>query len=117
VNAAQLLETKNVSYLNLRTVAEAAGVQPGVATYLVLVSDYVQGYRGTGLDLPVLVRSTARSGGDQIIFRKGFLRLPIVPLSLALYARELTKFLGNGNLCGVLRLSSLRAWLRSPHWS
>jgi hypothetical protein len=107
VNTAQLLETKTVNYVTLRTLAEAAGVWQGVATYLVVVSDYVQGYRGTGLDLPVFVRSAARFGGDQVIFRKGFLRIPIVPHSLALYARELTNFLGNGNLCGVLRLSLL----------
>ena len=50
--------------------------------------------------------STARFGGSDLTFR-GFLRVPIVPHSLELYAAEVMKFLRNGELRSVLRLGLL----------
>jgi hypothetical protein len=90
----------------LRALGTRAGLWEGIATYLVLVSEYVEGYRGFGLDLPALVRDSARkiTAGD-IVFRGQFLRVPIVPHSIALYASELKNFFMRGELRNGLRLS------------
>jgi hypothetical protein len=106
-DTAQLLETRSINFQFLRTCAGAAGIWDGVATFLGVVSDYVQKYRGRPVDLPAEVRSAARLGADRISFQKGFLRVPILPVSAGLYASEWTTLMKNGELRGTLRLSLL----------
>jgi hypothetical protein len=106
VDTANLLSAETVDYCRLRMSAQQAGIWRGVATFLTIVSDYVRGYRGNGLHLPRAVTSTARFGGSDLRFR-GFLRIPILPHSLGLYAAEVLKFLRNGELRGLLRLGLL----------
>ncbi len=107
VDSASLAESGAIDYDDLHASAKAAGIWEGVATYLVIVSDYVERYRGTGLDLPSLVRSSAQFGGDKLHFRRDFLRVPILPESAALYAAQLTTLLRNRELISSARLSLL----------
>jgi hypothetical protein len=107
VDSTTLLETEPVDYDSLRSSAHAAGIWEGVATFLAIVSDYTESYRGEGLNLPASVKAAARFGGDPISFGDGFLRVPILPHSAKLYASELTTLLLKGELSSTLRLSLL----------
>ena len=107
VDSAKLAETGAIDYEDLRHSAKAAGIWEGVATYLVIVSDYVKHYRGEALDLPDFVRASARFGGDKLHFRRDFLRVPIMPESATLYASQLATFLLNRELKNTARLSLL----------
>jgi hypothetical protein len=107
VDTATLSETGDVDYEDLRFSAKAAGIWKGVATYLAIVSDYLNYYRGKGLDLPPYVRASARFGGDEVYFSRGFLRIPILPQSAKLYASQLTTLLLNRELRNTARLSLL----------
>jgi hypothetical protein len=107
VDSAELSESGLLDYDDLRFSAKAAGIWKGVATYLVIVSDYVEHYRGEGLDLPSFVRDSSRFGGDQLHFARGFLRIPIMPQSAKLYGAQLTTLLRNRKLKNSVRLSLL----------
>jgi len=107
VDTARLLESEPIDYELLRSSAQQAGIWEGVATFLVIASDYAKAYRGRGLDLPYDVRSSARFGGAQIYFGRGFLRIPILPHSAKLYASQLTTLLRNGELRSTVRLGLL----------
>jgi Uncharacterised nucleotidyltransferase len=107
VNTANLIETDGIDFGELRRAADLGGIWPGVATYLVIASDYVKQYRGTGLELPAEVRATARFGGDKITVRQKFFRVPIVPEGAGLYTRQVTETALRGDLPGTLRLSLL----------
>jgi hypothetical protein len=107
VDSAKLVETGAIDYEDLRNSATAAGIWEGVSTYLVIVSDYVEHYRGEALDLPDFVRASALFGGDKLHFRRDFLRVPIMPESATLYASQLATFLLNRELKNTARLSVL----------
>jgi hypothetical protein len=104
---ARLIESNGVDYVYLRSLAQTAGLWVGLATYLVIISDYVESYRGYGLDLPATVSSAADFGGREVSFRRRFLRIPLVPHAARLYASELARLLMNGELGNTLRLSLL----------
>ena len=110
IDSAGLVEANMVNYEDLRRSATAAGIWEGVATYMVIVSDYVKQYRGTGLELPAFVREAARFGGELVFFRKEFLRVPILPQSAKLYGSQMTGLLKRGELHSSARLSLL-PWL------
>jgi Uncharacterised nucleotidyltransferase len=106
VDTTHLLENDVIDYAYLQSAARVAGIWQGLATFLVIVSDYVEHYRGHGLDLPSVVRSGAQFGGDQLSFRE-FLRIPILPHSLRFYASQLSRLALNGEVEGTFRLSLL----------
>lgn len=110
VDSAQLVDSGEVDFSDLRATARSAGIWEGVATYLVIVSDYVRWYRGTALNLPTFVSEAARFGGDLIYFGKDFLRVPILPQSASLYRRQLTEMLRRRELHSSARLG-LFPWL------
>lgn len=110
LDSAGLVEADAVDYGDLRASAKAAEIWEGVATYLVIVSDYVKQYRGSGLDLPQFVRGGARFGGDQIYFAREFLRVPIMPQSANLYRSQLGGLLRKRELHNSARLGLL-PWL------
>ncbi|HMD20772.1 MAG TPA: hypothetical protein VKH40_10645 [Alloacidobacterium sp.] len=110
VDSAALCESGDIDYSDLRASASAAGIWEGVATYLVIVSDYVEQYRGTGLALPQFVTAKARFGGDEVYFGRGFLRVPILPQSAGLYGTQLTGLLRKRELHNSARLGLL-PWL------
>ncbi len=104
---ARLIDGRLVNFDYLHSVSSAAGLWEGVATYLTIVSQYVAAYRGHGVDLPDNVTRLAKFGMEKVRYRRNFLRVPIVPHSIALYAAELRKLLQNGEIHNGLRLSLL----------
>jgi hypothetical protein len=105
VDNARLLDRQLVDFEYLHTLASRAGLWDGVAAYLVIISEYVEAYRGKGVPLPSLVMQEARFGVGEITFRRQFLRVPILPHSMVLYAAELKNLLLNGEFRNSLRLS------------
>lgn len=110
VDTAALADAGAIDYENLRSLAGAAGIWEGAATYLRIVSDYAMSYRRTGLDLPPFVAAAAKFGGEQIFYNRGYLRVPIMPQSAGLYGLQLARVLGRGELHNGARLSLL-PWL------
>lgn len=110
VDSAALVESDVIDYEDLCSSASAAGIWEGVATYLMIVSDYVRQYRGSGLSLPHFVQSSARFGGDAIRYGRGYLRVPIMPQSVRLYGSQLAALLHKRELHSGARLSLL-PWL------
>ncbi len=107
VDNARLLDERVVDFDYLRSLGLNAGLWEGIATYLVIISGYVESYRGYGAPLPAFVMNSARFGTDQVFFRRDFLRVPIMPHSMNLYAKELKSFLARGDLRNGFRLSLL----------
>jgi hypothetical protein len=107
LNAAAVVESGKIDYRELRAAASSAGIWPGVASFLKIVSDYVQRYRGTPLELPAAVLADATVGGDKIYQRARFLRLPVMPYGARLYTRQITQAAFSGNVPATFRLSLL----------
>ncbi|HTK94892.1 MAG TPA: hypothetical protein VL382_04575 [Terriglobales bacterium] len=107
VNTAQDVEAKRIDYVELQKASEAAGIWPGVASYLKIVSDKVMEHRGVPLDLPREVLDAARVNGNELNVRALFMRVPIMPHGAKLYTRQLTRTAALGNLEGAFRLTLL----------
>jgi hypothetical protein len=107
VDNAALVDSGVVDFSYLRSLGSESGLWEGIATYLAIVSGYVEKYRGRGVEIPLFVRNAARFGLEQVSFRHDFLRVSILPHSMALYALELKKLVLNGELRNSLRLSLL----------
>ena len=110
VDSAALVEKDGVDFQDLHDAASSADIWEGTATYLAIVSDYVRKYRGKGVDLPKLVTSSARFGGDDTFYARGFIRVPIMPQSAKLYGSQLAGILKKRELHNGARLSLL-PWL------
>ena len=104
---ARLIDAKQVNFDDLHAIGTSTGLWEGIATYLVIISQYVESYRGYGVPLPSLVSRSAKFGVGPVRFRKDFLRVPILPHSLNLYAGELKTLILQGQLRNSLRLSLL----------
>jgi hypothetical protein len=107
VDNAKLVESGEIDYSYLKSLAASAGLWDGLATYLFIVSGYVLSYRGEGLALPSLVTDTARFGNELVRLKRNFLRVPIFPQSAGFYASEWKRLLLNGEFVSTLRLSLL----------
>jgi hypothetical protein len=107
VDNARLLDERLVDFGYLHSLGSATGLWEGIATYLRIISEYVQTYRGTGVPLDPIVTGSAKFGTDQVRFRRDFLRVSILPHSLNLYASELRTLLLKGDFRNSLRLSLL----------
>lgn len=107
VDNARLLDDHLVDFPHLHTVGLAAGLWEGIATYVTIISEYVEVYRGHGVPMTSLVNGSAQFRSDQIRFDRNFLRISILPHSLNLYASELMSLLLKGDLRNGLRLSLL----------
>jgi hypothetical protein len=110
IDSAALVEKSGVDFNDLHDAASTADIWEGTATYLTIVSDYVRKYRGAGIELPQLVTSSARFGGDAIFYARGFIRVPIMPQSAKLYGSQLAGILKKRELHNGARLSLL-PWL------
>jgi len=104
IDTAQLLKAELIDYDNLHARAGAAGIWEGVATFLVIVSDYIEQHGGKRLDLPSNVRASSRFGGDKLYFDRGFLRVPIMLDSARLYASEVKTLMLKGEFRSTSRL-------------
>ncbi|MGB8062349.1 MAG: hypothetical protein WCF26_10675 [Candidatus Sulfotelmatobacter sp.] len=107
VDNARLLDSRKVDFEYLHSLGSGAGLWEGIATYLHIISEYVETYRRFGVPLPALVQDAAKFGASKVRFRKDFLRVPILPDSLNLYAGELKTLFFRGELRNTLRLSLL----------
>lgn len=110
VDSAELAASGALDYDELRSSAQEAGIWEGVATYLVIVSDYVLRYGGADIALPDFVSAAARFGGGPMYFGKSFLRIPILPHSIGLYRLQLAELLRRKKLQASARLGLL-PWL------
>ena len=104
---AGLLDAAAIDFHYLNLLASTAGLWEGVATYLVVVSGYVEAYRHRKLPLPSAAIHAARFGVERLRFDRNFLRIPIFPQSAKLYLSELKALLLQGKLRSTLRLSLL----------
>jgi hypothetical protein len=107
LNTAELVNHRSLDFAALESCARPAGIWPGVATYLCIVSDYVESFTSRELRLPDAVYSAARLRGDSIYVGRDFLRVPLIAASLPLFAAEMSTFVQHCDLPGILRLSSL----------
>jgi hypothetical protein len=107
LDTASLLENGAVDFNELRRSADLGGIWPGVATFLLIVSDYVKSYRGQGVELPRAVLGAAKFGGERISVRSRFLRFPLMPEGAGLYGLQMRHTAARGNLPAALRLSLL----------
>ena len=107
LNSAAIIESGGLNFEELKRATLAAGIWPGVATYMVIVSDHVKRYRGIPLALPDFVLAAARFGGNEIKPRARFLRVPMLPHGAALYTYQVTHAAFSGDVPGTFRLSLL----------
>jgi len=107
IDNAGLLESGHVHFTRLHSLGCAAGIWEGIASYLRIISGYVEEFCGLGIALPTLVTASAKFGVEQVYYRRNFLRVPILPHSLNLYGGELRELVMRGDVRNSLRLSLL----------
>ena len=107
VNSSKIVDSGELDFTELKRATEAAGIWPGVATYLNIVSGFANKYRGHGLDLPASVTSAALCGAEKIHPRSRFLRVPIRKEGLTLFTTQMTKAAFNGDVEATFRLGML----------
>ena len=110
VDSASLVTSGSVDWDDLERSARLSGIWEGTATYLVLVSDYVEKYSGSDLGLPAPVRKAARFNGSVMYCGGKFLRVPIMPQAAGLYRSQLVGSLRRGEVNASARLGVL-PWL------
>jgi Uncharacterised nucleotidyltransferase len=86
-DVALLVRSGAVNFTELRRGAEVGGIWPGVATFLLIVSEYVAAYGGS-MSLPAEVAESAYSPDIRVEFRNNFLRVPMGPAA-GLYGSQL----------------------------
>ena len=106
-NSSAIFESGELDIKELKRIGEYAGIWPGIATYLMIVSDLMQRYRGIGLQLPKVVTDAARFGGKEIKVNASFLRVPIVPHGMKLYTEQITATAFRGDVPATFRLGLL----------
>jgi hypothetical protein len=107
VDMTQLIDSAALDYAYLEGLSCSAGLWDGLATYLVVLVEYAEGYGKEISGLPPSVIKAARFGSLNIKFSQRFLRIPIFPQATNLYAKEWGRLLSNGELENTLRLSLL----------
>jgi hypothetical protein len=107
IDNATLVESECIDFTYLHSGGLAAGIWEGIATYLTVISGYIESFRGQGIALPALVTGSGKFGVEKVHYRRDFLRVPILPDSLNLYASELKTLLMRGEVRNSLRLSLL----------
>lgn len=106
-NTVALLDSGEVDFAELKRAADMGGIWNGVATYLKIVCDYAQKYRGSSPTLPAQVLAAARFGGEAVYVGGKFLRIPIMPNGAKLYTEQVTNVALRGDVPATLRLSLL----------
>lgn len=104
-DVAALLGTGTLNLQELRRGAELGGIWPGVASFLVIVSNYVNSFGGS-VSLPREVIEQARAADLQVQFRGNFLRVPMKPAA-GLYGSQLLSAGKHGDLRAISRLPLL----------
>ena len=104
-DTAALLASGAANFAELRRGAELGGIWPGVASYLVIVSNYVRQY-GRQVALPSEVYGSAQSPDLNVQFRGNFLRVPMLPAA-ELYGSQLVNAGLHGDVRALTRLPLL----------
>lgn len=106
VNTHTILESGSLDFAELRYAADSGGIWPGVATYLRIVTEYVQSFRRSAYDLAPEVLADSRFGMEKVFVRGLWLRVP-VQSAAALYGLQICQMASHRDLYGVWRLSLL----------
>ncbi|MFB3813332.1 MAG: hypothetical protein ACE14L_04405 [Terriglobales bacterium] len=107
LNSAALVESGAIDFAELRRSADLGGIWPGVATYLKIVSDYINQYRGRPVALPKEVLAAARFGGEKLTVQRRFLRIPLMPEGAGFYTTQVASAARRGDVPATFRLSLL----------
>lgn len=103
-DTASLIDSAGLDLEQLRSRGEAIGVWRGTATFLRLVSDYAEHYRGEPLLEPDRLLSASRFGLEKVFAAAGFLRLPMFPQAADLYLRQVASALNRRDSTAGARL-------------
>lgn len=106
VDTAKLIQARELDYARLRSAAEAGGIWPGVASFLVIVAEYARTY-GTELRLPADVLASAPCQDNTLQLRGDFLRIPLVPQAARLFLSQVLHAAHQKDLRTVSRLALL----------
>lgn len=104
-DVATLLATGTLNFQQLRIGAELGGIWPGVASFLVIVFNYVKGFGGS-ISLPREVIEAAYAPDLNVQFRSNFLRVPMRPAA-GLYGWQLLSAGRHADLRAISRLPLL----------
>lgn len=104
-DVAALLQSNAIDFAELRRAASVGRIWPGVATFLLLVSEYAKQYGGAAR-VPQEVLSSATSQEIRVFVGGDFLRVPKLPAA-GLYGSQLFGAGIHGDLRAALRLSLL----------
>ena len=104
-DTAALLQNGCIDFAELRRGAELGGIWPGVASFLVIVAEYVKSHGGR-LFLPDEVINSAYARDLRVQFRGNFLRVPMRPAA-GLYGSQLLSAGRHGDLRAISRLPLL----------
>jgi hypothetical protein len=102
---AALLQNRAIDFVELRNTATTGGIWPGVATFLLLVSEYVKSFGGEA-SVPLEVLASAYSNVIRVHLGGLFLRVPRGPAA-GLYASQLMSAARHADLRAMLRLPLL----------
>lgn len=102
---AALLARRAIDFQELRQGANVGGIWPGVASFLVIVSNYVKSL-GASVSLPREVLDSAYADDLNVQFRGNFLRVPMKPAA-GLYGSQLITAGRHGDLRAISRLPLL----------
>lgn len=109
VNISNLLKNQTVDFTELKRTSDLGSVWPGVATLLVIVSDYVRSYGGDHILLPKDVLASARSSAKRTYVNQKFVRIPMLPEAAELYTKQMLAIGAHGDFRAMFRLSLLPA--------
>ena len=104
-DVAALLQNNAINCSILQRAAMDGGIWPGVATFLLLVSEYVKEYGGSVEVLPDVL-ADAYAPDIRVQFRANFLRVPMGPAA-SLYGSQLMNAGKHGDLRAMARLPLL----------
>jgi hypothetical protein len=102
---AALLNDRAIDFAELKRAAEMGGIWPGVATFLLLICEYVKTY-GCEIGLPTEVLSAVPSREVRVYLGGQFLRVPKTPAA-GLYASQLLSAGRHADLRAMFRLPLL----------
>jgi len=102
---AGLLQAHAIDFAELRRAADIGGIWPGVATFLALVSNYVNRYGGKA-EVPHEVVAASCSANIRVQARGDFLRVPMLPAA-SLYGSQLLSASRHRDLRAMCRLPLL----------
>src|SRR5579864_7678324 len=106
-NTAGLVDSGRLDYQELRAAGNVGGIWPGVMSYLRIVSDYIERYRGQKLPIPASIAGNALVDGNALFVRGPWLRVPVFPSVASLYGRQLAGMVLRGDVPGAFRLGLL----------